>query len=70
MKIQKFKTTVNCGNCVAAVTPFLNELDEVESWQVDTANPDKILTVEGEDFTEKEIITALSKAGYQAEPLL
>lgn len=67
MKSLKFKTTVNCGGCVASVTPFLNKLEEVDEWKVDTENPDKVLTVSGEDFTAEEIIKTLAKAGYTAE---
>ena len=67
MKTEKFKTNINCGNCVATVTPFLNQLDEVDNWKVDTNNPDKILTIEGEDFTAEEIIATLQKAGYKGE---
>ncbi len=41
----KFKTSLNCGSCVAKVTPRLNDADFIENWEVDTKNPDKILTV-------------------------
>lgn len=64
MKTLKFKTNINCNNCVAAVTPFLNKVEGIE-WKVDTANPDKILTVETENATEEEIIRAVKKAGYE-----
>lgn len=64
-----FKTTVNCGSCVAKITPAMNELDEVESWKVDTENPDKILTVEGEELTPELIIDTLEKVGYKAESI-
>ncbi|MGR3809146.1 heavy-metal-associated domain-containing protein [Jiulongibacter sp. NS-SX5] len=64
---QQFKTNINCGNCIKTVTPFLNQLDEVDGWKVDTENPDKILTVEGDDFTAEEIIQTLDKAGFKGE---
>ena len=41
MKTLKFKTNINCGGCVSKVTPFLNNQEGVESWEVDTVNPDK-----------------------------
>ncbi|KPM49267.1 heavy-metal-associated domain-containing protein [Jiulongibacter sediminis] len=66
---QQFKTNINCGNCVKTVTPFLNKLEEVDEWKVDTDNPDKILTVEGEIFTAEEIISALKEAGYEGEKI-
>ncbi|WP_304234242.1 heavy-metal-associated domain-containing protein [Jiulongibacter sediminis] len=64
---QQFKTNINCGNCVKTVSPFLNKLEEVDEWKVDTDNPNKILTVEGEDFTAEEIISAIKEAGYEGE---
>lgn len=63
----RFKTNINCGNCIKSVTPFLNQLDEVDEWKVDTENPDKILTIEGDDITSKGIIETVEKAGFKAE---
>jgi copper chaperone len=70
MKIQKFKTNIKCGACIATVTPFLNGLSKIDNWKVDTSSPDKTLTVQTkEDLKPVEVITALNKAGYQAETL-
>jgi len=69
MATLKFKTNINCGNCIRTVTPFLNELDNIESWKVDTENPDKILTAEGDDLTIEEVETAVKKAGFLAAAL-
>jgi copper chaperone len=66
MKIIEFKTNINCGNCIKTVTPFLNKLEEVDDWKVDTENADKILTVEGDNFTAEEIISTLKDAGFNA----
>jgi len=66
MKIIEFKTNINCANCIKTVTPFLNKLEEVDDWKVDTENADKILTVEGDDFTAEEIISTLKDAGFNA----
>ncbi len=65
----KFKTSINCGSCVAAVTPFLNKEDRIENWKVDTTNPDKILTVQAENISADEIVATLNKAGYKASEL-
>lgn len=63
-----FKTNINCGNCIKSVTPFLNELDSVENWQVDTTNPDKILTVEVENENGiQEVVKAVESAGFKIE---
>ena len=64
MKKVTFKTNINCGNCIKSVTPFLNELDDVESWSVDTDNPEKILTVELDDEDQTTVVEAVKKAGF------
>ena len=69
METLKFKTNIKCGGCVATVTPFLNQEKNIEKWQVDTNNPDKILTVEGSAVNEDEVIEAIEKAGFKIEPL-
>ncbi|SFN39712.1 copper chaperone [Bizionia echini] len=69
MKTLKFKTNINCGGCVSKVTPFLNKQEGVESWEVDTNNPDKILTVETDSATEEEVKVTLQKVGFKAESI-
>ena len=64
-----FKTNINCGGCVSKVTPFLNKQEGVESWEVDTSNPDKILTIESDGATEEDVKTVLQKVGFKAEPV-
>jgi copper chaperone len=66
MKTLKFKTTIKCGGCIAAVKPHLDALEGVSKWSVDLANPDKILTVETENVTVANIQDTLQKIGYQA----
>ncbi len=68
MNILRFKTNINCGNCLRAVTPFLNSEPEIEKWQVDLEHPERILTVEGE--VDASLVTDLLKeAGYKGEAL-
>ena len=69
MEIVQFKTNINCGGCIAKVTPFLNQEKGVKKWKVDTANPGKILTVEKEGISEDEIIAVVKKAGFSIELL-
>ena len=69
METLQFKTNINCGGCVAKVTPKLNETEGICHWSVDTNNPDKILTVETKDISAKEIIEAVNKAGFKAEKI-
>ena len=63
----KFKTNINCESCIKSVTPFLNKLDNVELWKVDTENPDKILEVTIDDEDVTSIINEVKKAGYKIE---
>ncbi|MNR59976.1 hypothetical protein D3C85_1813600 [compost metagenome] len=70
METLKFKTNIKCSGCIATVTPHLNNLSEISKWEVDTVNPDKILTVEGAESLDAELIKdTLSKAGYTAEKI-
>jgi copper chaperone len=68
METLKFKTNINCGGCIATITPVLNGLKNIQHWEVDTANPDKILTIKTEDnLTAVQIIDAVEQKGYKAE---
>ncbi|MET3979662.1 copper chaperone [Mucilaginibacter sp. UYP25] len=70
MVTTKFKTNIKCGGCIAAVTPALDTLSGIAKWEVDTVNPDKILTVESnEGLTPNEVIRALKSKGYNAEKI-
>lgn len=68
-KTLQFKTNINCGGCVATVTPFLNNAEGICQWEVDTTNKDKILTVKAEQISEQQIIDTVQKAGFKIEPL-
>jgi len=68
MKTLKFKTNINCGNCIRTVGPFLNEISDIR-WSVDTTNTDKILTVEAENPDTGKIINAVEDAGFDIEEL-
>ena len=69
METYKFKTTINCGNCVKAVTPHLNKVEGVEEWKVDTANPDKVLEVKTNSVDAQTIKSTVEKAGFKAEQI-
>lgn len=62
----KFKTNINCGSCIKSVTPFLNEAVGEENWKVDTANSDKILTVETTEEVA-DVVEAVTDAGFKIE---
>ncbi|MFP9118711.1 cation transporter [Flavobacterium sp. RNTU_13] len=64
----KFKTSINCGGCVAKVTPLLNAVEGIENWNVDTNNPDKVLTVTTA-LPQDSIVETVKKAGFKIEAL-
>lgn len=68
-KSLQFKTNINCGSCVKAVTPHLDNAEGVCEWEVDTVNKDKILTVKTDDLTEEQVIAIVNKAGFKADLL-
>lgn len=63
----RFKTSINCGGCVAKVTPLLNNAQGVDRWSVDTVNPDKILSVTVNGIDENAVIDTVKKAGFKIE---
>ncbi len=68
MEKLSFKTNINCNNCIAKVKPFLNQVENIENWQVDINSADKILSVSGEEeLTSTEVIEAVQKAGFKIE---
>ncbi|EGJ99716.1 MULTISPECIES: heavy-metal-associated domain-containing protein [Dysgonomonas] len=64
-----FKTNINCGGCIAKVTPFLDEVKGISNWNVDTENKNKILTVVSDGITESEVIDTVQKAGFKIETI-
>lgn len=69
MRKLKFKTNINCSGCVKAVTPHLDKEQDIKNWQIDTDNPDKILTVETEGLDADAVIDKIEKAGFKAEEI-
>ncbi len=65
----KFKTNINCSGCIAKVTPFLNETAGQGKWDVDTENPEKILSVTGTAISREDVVNTVRKAGFIIEPL-
>lgn len=69
METLQFKTNINCSGCVAKVTPGLNETEGIAQWNVDTSNPNKILTIETDSASKEQVIEAVKKAGFKIEAL-
>lgn len=66
MKTMQFRTNLNCGSCVAAVTPFLDAEGSIERWSVDTKSPAKTLTVAGDGASEAVVRSLVEQAGFRA----
>lgn len=66
MKTLKFKTNINCGNCLAKVSPKLDEQTGISSWNVDLQDPERTLTVNTENLEPEDIKKAVLKAGFVA----
>jgi copper chaperone CopZ len=63
--IQKYKTNLNCGSCVAAVKPRLDGDPAIESWSVDTSQPNKVLTVQGDGVSSEAVRAHVASAGFK-----
>ncbi len=46
---------------------YMDEVPNLASWQVDTANPDKILTVKGEGLDAAAVLEKVKEAGFTIE---
>ncbi len=69
METLQFKTNINCSGCVAKVTPKLNEEKGIKSWEVDTENLNKVLTVKADQLTAELVIEVVKKAGFKIETI-
>jgi copper chaperone len=70
MTTLQFNTNINCGNCIKSVTPFLNALESIDAWEVDTNNPAKVLSIHTEEdasAVEAEVLSAVVQAGFKCE---
>ena len=69
MNTLKFTTNIKCGGCIAKVAPSLNNTLGISKWEVDTTNPQKVLTVETSELLETEIVSIIKNAGFSATRL-
>lgn len=70
MSTLKFKTNIKCNNCIAKVSPYFDESLIIKEWSVDLDDPDRVLTVTGEDISNDYVKDTLLKAGYRAEEIV
>jgi hypothetical protein len=65
MTTLKYKTNLNCRSCVAAVKPYLEGDPAIRRWAVDTADPNKVLTVEGDGLSAEHVERDVASAGFK-----
>ncbi|UFH51979.1 copper chaperone [Spirosoma sp. KNUC1025] len=71
METLNFKTNIKTSDDVAAVTLPLNDIEQVNGWNIDTDSADKLLTVQTIDNRIASLIEqAIQKAGFQAEQVI
>ena len=61
--ILKFKSNIKCQGCINNVTPVLNNIPEIQKWEVDLTHPERILTIEG-NVESQEIVDKLKAIRY------
>ena len=69
MSEAKFKTTIQCNGCLSKVTPKLNEILKEQSWSVDLESDDRILTVNDDNVSVDEVVSAVKSVGFEIEEL-
>ena len=65
VKTLRFKSNINCEECVKKVSPFLDAIPAIYKWSVDFKKPEKLLTITGENINASEIKEAVKKSGYE-----
>lgn len=67
MEILKFKTNVSDREELAQVAPFIDKLDVIKDWKLDTESGDNILSISGESVDPQQIKNAVQEAGFEIE---
>lgn len=67
MATYRFNTNINCGGCIETVKPYLDQLEGIENWEVDTSDQNKILQVNSESLTSDQIKAQVEEAGFKIE---
>jgi copper chaperone len=69
MTTLRFKTNLKCGGCIRAITPGLESLNIIDSWNVDLESPDKTLEIVTPEDISDQVMDSVKKAGYQISRL-
>ena len=65
METKVFRTNLNCGSCVATVTPFLKSDPTIQNFSIDTNDERKLLAVSGEVVSLDQVRATVKKAGFK-----
>ena len=63
MVTMRFKTNLQCAHCKESVRPGLEEITEVESWEIDLDDADRILRVRATEPVWGKVLRVLQEAG-------
>ena len=69
MNTYLFKTSINCGGCLARVKPSLDNEKRIVSWEVDLNDPDRKLKVVTNDCTPSDVIDIVDNLGFEIEEI-
>ncbi|QIE58737.1 hypothetical protein G5B37_03920 [Rasiella rasia] len=64
-----FKTSVKSKNSIKVLTPQLNEIEAISSWNFDLDDCDNILRIDSQSDIVENIIKILSDFDYKCEEL-
>jgi hypothetical protein len=67
MEILKFKTNITSEDNLQKIMPILNNEQSIHEWQIDSSNPDNLLTLSGTEVDPQLVINLLQKAGFEVE---
>ncbi|GAB4020724.1 hypothetical protein GCM10028808_63170 [Spirosoma migulaei] len=71
METLNFKTNLTDKKAITAVTLPLNNIEQLDGWNVDTDSPDNLLTVQTTDNRIADLVQkAVEQAGYWAETIV
>jgi copper chaperone len=62
-----YKTNINCNSCLNTVSPFLNDLEQIDTWRVDLEHPDRLLHVALDNDDSGSVVSAVKSAGFEIE---
>jgi hypothetical protein len=70
MKIISYRTNIPDNEAVKILKPYLDNLNGIIDWNINTEAPGKILTVKVEGITGKLVAQTIFKAGFRSEEIV